>query len=86
MSPDQIKSATEHPGSVVDQPLDSIYDNYTNTAYTYYCEAMPGSNLTDPVWRCSRYTIATGRTQWSSGYRAMTDKASERVNLTYLGS
>lgn len=64
--------------------LAEINDTTSSTTYYYFCEAAPGALASAPVWRISRYTLATGRTQWADGNEAFDNVADNRTTLIYL--
>jgi len=63
--------------------LAEIIDSTTNSLYTYYCEAVPGTASSAASWRISRMTNATGVIQWADGDAGFDNVADNRASLTY---
>ena len=62
----------------------SILDKTTNASYIYYCETKKlDAALSDPVWQCTRFTIASGVDTYANGNDNYTNIASNRASLTY---
>lgn len=60
---------------IIDQPGGGV---------VYHCEAEPGADPADPVWRCRKVTTVGGvtRTTWADSGE-FTQVADDRATLTY---
>lgn len=50
---------------VTDKPMN--YVKYQTGGYTYHCQSVGGSALTDAVWQVARVNDSTGSTTYASG-------------------
>jgi len=59
---------------------------YSDSLYDYWCEALPGAQLTDPAWRIMRVAKSTGDSDWAGG-TALFDKVASDItsvaNMVY---
>lgn len=43
------------------------FTKYSDATYDYFCEAPPGTPLTEQSWRVSRLNKSTLREEWADG-------------------
>ena len=70
-------------GDSYDTAFSEIVDYTTTAGYVYICQAQPGSDTAQALWRIQRITLATGRVLWASGLGTFTNIADNRASLTY---
>lgn len=64
-------------------PFEEIIDTTTTAGYYYHCLAATGTKTAQTGWQISRFTVATGRTEWADGDGEFDNIADDRASLTY---